>query len=286
METLERIALAIEYLGTDFSGSQRQAHSRTVQQELEEALSRIADHSVKVTLAGRTDSGVHATQQVANFSTHAVRPLDAWVRGVNTYLSSDLAVRSACVVDEKFNARFSARWRRYMYVFGEAAPEPAIGRDLVHWIARRLDHEGMHEASQTLLGEHDFTSFRAAGCQSSTPMRCIHKIDVIRLDNLVVLDVIANAFLLRMVRNIAGALLDMSNRNLSIEFIAELLAARDRNLAPPTAPARGLYLVQVWYEGWPSLSKSHLPLVLGKSTCFSKQPDVVCSVSASAPSIR
>lgn len=286
MESSERIALAIEYSGTGFVGSQRQASGRTVQQELEEALARIADHSVRVTFAGRTDSGVHATHQVVDFATDATRPLDAWVRGANTYLPDDITVRSACAVDEKFNARFSARWRRYMYIFGETVPEPAIGRGLVEWEPRKLDHKALHDASQALLGERDFSSFRAAGCQSRTPMRRIHSIEVVRIGRFVVLDVVANAFLLRMVRNIAGALLELSNKRLGVDYVADLLALRDREQAPPTAAARGLYLVQIWYDGQPSLSKLSVPMVLGENSPFRECPNIVCSTFSRTTTIE
>ena len=274
MDVSRRIALVVEYVGSGFVGSQRQASGRTVEQELEDALTKIADHPVSTRFAGRTDSGVHATHQVVSFETTATRPLSAWVKGTNTHLGHDLAVVDAQEVDATFDARFRARWRRYCYVFGEATTQPAIGHDLVHWVPQRLNVEEMHEASQALQGEHDFSSFRAAGCQSNTPSRYVHKIQVVRSGKLVILDVIANAFLLRMVRNIAGALLELSVNCRGVDYLAKLLALLDREAAPPTAAAQGLYLVQVHYDSYERLSKLRVPLILGPTSLFDVSIDM------------
>ena len=178
----ETIALGLEYLGTAFHGFQSQRGPTTVQDVLEKALARVAGEAIRVTAAGRTDAGVHATHQVVSF-TGPSRPLSAWV-----------------------NARRSAARRRYMYVFGEADPRPAIGNDLAHWQTKVLDVERMEAAAQILIGEHDFSSFRAAQCQAPTPNRRIEKLSVSRNGRMVVIDTIANAFLMHMVRNIAGTL--------------------------------------------------------------------------------
>ena len=255
-----QIALGVEYDGTQFSGSQSQAGRRTVQSVLETALSRVADEEVRIGFAGRTDSGVHATHQVGCFRTNAKRADSAWIRGANTYLPEDVVVHSCHEVDMDFDPRRSSKWRRYLYVYGEQDVLPAIGRNLATWVNDSLDVVRMHEQSQCLLGEHDFSSFRAAQCQSISPRRCIHAISITRWDELVVLDVVANAYLLRMVRNIAGALLAISRGQVS--DLAELLKNRDRRLAPPTARSDGLYLCQIAYEDYPFLSAFRIPPLL------------------------
>lgn len=258
------IALGIEYMGKNFNGSQHQPEQRTVQSELERALSEIADEHVSVTSAGRTDSGVHATSQVVCFSTAAERESSAWLRGTNSLLPNDVRVHTVQEVDESFDPRRSARWRRYMYLIGESQIIPAIGGDLAHWVPFELDAGRMDESAQCLLGEQDFSSFRAANCQSLTPFRCVHMISVYRLSELVVLDIVANAFLYKMVRNIMSTLIGISQREVS--DLAGLLNDRDRTLVPPTAPPNGLYLVQVAYTKVPALSVLHTPRLLGAAT--------------------
>ena len=257
---MNHIALGIEYDGFGFQGSQSQISGRTVQGELESALSRVADEDIRVQLAGRTDTGVHATHQVLSFRTTSTRSPDAWIRGTNTYLPKDLAVHTHQSVDLDFDPRRSARWRRYVYVFGECDVIPAIGAHEATWVQHSLDEEKIQCASQALVGEHDFSSFRSAQCQSRSPCRLVHKIDVRRAGSYVLVDIIANAFLLRMVRNIAGAL-----QHLSIEKsldLSALLRSRDRTLAPPTAPADGLYLVQIAYDDHTSLGTLRIPAIL------------------------
>lgn len=257
------IALGIEYLGKNFKGSQYQPQQRTVQSELENALSNIADEKVAVTFSGRTDAGVHATSQVVGFKTAAERQSTAWILGTNSLLPDDVRVHSVQQVDGPFDPRRSARWRRYIYVLGESPIVPAIGGDLAHWVPFELDAERMDESAQCLLGEQDFTSFRAANCQSLTPFRCIHRIAVRRHSNLIILDIIANAFLLRMVRNITSALIGVSQGE--VNSLSALLDAQNRSLAPPTAPPTGLYLVQVAYTELRELSLLHTPRLLGPS---------------------
>lgn len=258
------IALGIEYLGKNFHGSQHQPQQRTVQSVLEGALSEIADEHVTVALAGRTDAGVHATSQVVCFATKADRQSNAWIRGTNSLLPDDVRVHTVHSVDESFDPRRSARWRRYMYLLGESQIIPAIGGDMAHWIPIDLDVERMDESAQCLLGEQDFSSFRAANCQSLTPFRCIHRISVRRFSNLVILDIVANAFLFKMVRNITSALIGVSQG--AISDLSRLLEARDRSLSPPTAPPNGLYLVQVAYSKHPKLSALHTPRLLGATS--------------------
>jgi tRNA pseudouridine38-40 synthase len=244
---VQHFALGLEYDGSCFHGWQRQTGQRSVQQVLEEALSRIADAPVRVTAAGRTDAGVHATQQVVGFSTAAVRPLDGWIRGANSLTPAELTVRWAVPVAADFHARFSATARRYLYVVLESERAPAIARQYVTWSHPGLADSDMHAAARMLIGEHDFTTFRAAACQSKSPNRCIFAIEVRRFDDLVVLDITANAFLHHMVRNIAGALLQVGRGERQPEWIGEILIQRDRRLLGPTAPPTGLYLVDVQY---------------------------------------
>jgi len=241
------LALGVEYDGSRFHGWQSQPDHRSVQQTLEDALGRIAAAPVRVAASGRTDAGVHATGQVVSFTSAAERPDDAWLRGGNSLLPAGVAVRWVARVDPSFHARFSATARRYLYVIQEQPQRPALAGNYVTWSRQRLDDEAMHRAAQVLVGEQDFSSFRGAGCQARTPMRCIHQILVRRFESLVVIDVTANAFLLHMVRNIAGVLLDVGAAQRPAEWVGEVLARRDRKAASKTAPAGGLYLVEVHY---------------------------------------
>ena len=241
-----RLALGVEYDGQAFSGYQSQSHAPSIQESLEKALSQIAAQQITLSAAGRTDAGVHATQQVVAFSTSAERPLKAWVRGVNSLTANTLNVRWARDVPEDFHPRFQATARRYMYLFYESESRSAQLGDYTAQ-SRRLDEEAMHRAAAALVGEQDFSGFRAASCQSSTPFRCVHRISVRRVADFVVLDISANAFLQHMVRNIAGSLLLVGQRQQEPSWINELLIQRDRSLAAPTAPPQGLYLVDVRY---------------------------------------
>ncbi len=250
------IALGLEYDGGAFHGFQAQRGVPTVQETLESALSEVADEPVRVTAAGRTDTGVHATQQVVSFPTHADRPLDAWRRGVNALMNKAVAVTWSRRATDGFNARFDATARRYVYIFHESETAPALLRGKVAWSRERLDEATMSRAAQCLLGEQDFTSFRAAGCQSNTPYRCVESVSVYRRGPQVVLDVAANAFLLRMVRNIAGSLRRVGLGEEDTGYLARLLACKDRTKAAPTAAAAGLYLVQV---GYPDLDIAYCP---------------------------
>ncbi len=248
MESLVcHVALGLEYDGSCFSGWQRQVGQRSVQQSLEEALSRVADSPIRVIAAGRTDAGVHATQQIVGFTTRAQRPLLAWIRGTNSLTPASLSVRWAVPVDESFHARFGATARRYLYVIAEAEYAPAIARQYMTWARPGLLDSLMHTAAQAFVGEHDFSSFRAASCQAKSPHRCVFAIAVRRFDELVVVDVTANAFLHHMVRNIAGALMQVGRGERAPSWVAQVLQQRDRSLVGATAPANGLYLVDVRY---------------------------------------
>ena len=258
------LALGVEYVGTEFSGTQAQQKQRTVQQELEKAISKVAAEPVQITISSRTDSGVHATNQVVGFHCNSFRSAYNWRNGINSYLPEDIAVHTVVPVTAAFSPRRSSRWRRYLYVLGECEHIPAVGRNLASWVAPGLNVVAMESQAQVLLGEHDFSSFRGAQCQSKSPRRRVHAVSVFRTSGYVVIDIIANAFLLRMVRNIAGALMEIGRTS---KFdLGQLLACRDRNQAPPTAPPTGLYLVQICYQDYRELSTLHIPRILGANT--------------------
>ncbi len=245
--TASRIAVGVEYDGTRFLGWQTQAQTPTVQSELERALAVVADAPVTVIGAGRTDSGVHAACQVAHFDPPSERSMRSWVLGTNTHLPEDLRIIWAQPVSSEFNARFSASSRRYAYRIVNRPVRPALDRLTHAWEARPLDVDAMHRAAQALVGEHDFSAFRAAACQARHGIRRIHHVAVSSMADRVSIDVEGNAFLHHMVRNIAGSLMVVGRGEQPSGWIAELLASQDRTLAGPTAPACGLTLEQVTY---------------------------------------
>lgn len=238
-----RIALGIEYDGTDFMGWQRLSHGPTVQATLEDALSTVADVPLTVTCAGRTDAGVHARCQVAHFDTEVERSMRGWALGACANLPSSVAVLWAQPVDDDFHARHSARARRYRYSILNRPVRAALQSRYVAWERNRLDHRAMHAAAQALVGEHDFSAFRAMACQANHARREVREVRVWREDELVHIEIEANAFLYHMVRNIVGSLLPVGRGERDGAWIAELLAGRDRGRAGPTAPAAGLTFI-------------------------------------------
>ncbi len=242
-----RIALGIEYDGTDFCGWQRLSHAPSVQQVVEKALSCVADQPVQVHCAGRTDSGVHAHCQVAHFDSVAPRSLRGWVLGACSNLPASVAVVWAQEVRDDFHARHAARARRYRYTLLNRPVRAALDARYVTWHRKPLDAGRMHLAAQGLLGEHDFSAFRAAACQAPHARRNVQAISVRREDDRVLVDVQANAFLHHMVRNIVGSLIPVGEGERPVEWLAELLAGRDRNVAGPTAPPSGLCFVGPLY---------------------------------------
>jgi tRNA pseudouridine38-40 synthase len=215
---------------------------------VQSALARIAGHAVSLTAAGRTDRGVHARGQVAHFDTPAGRPPSAWVRGVNAFLPESVAVLWSAGVPDDFHARYSALARSYRYRLLNRPVRPALGAGRIGWFHAPLDLDAMREAAQALVGEHDFSAFRAAECQAKTPVRTVHFIDVTRAGDQVDFVVRANAFLHHMVRNLVGSLVYVGCGRRPASWIGELLASRDRNRAAPTFGPEGLYLERIEYE--------------------------------------
>lgn len=244
-----RIALGVEYDGGAFHGWQRQGDPKlpTVQYAVEKALAKIADHPIDLVCAGRTDTGVHATGQVIHFDCAVDRGEKAWIRGCNSLLPPSVRITWARAVATDFHARFSAQSRRYLYVIDDGEVESAIMAKRLTHTRLRLDIKAMHEAGQHLLGEQDFSTFRAAGCQSRTPFRNVMHLHVLRHHRYIVIDIQANAFLQHMVRNIAGTLLEIGAGKRDPGWTKQLLDGRDRSAAAMTASPHGLYLVAVEY---------------------------------------
>jgi len=237
----------LEYRGDAFSGWQRQSHSPSVQGVVEDALSYVANERISVACAGRTDAGVHATYQVIHFDSTAKRAPHNWVLGANSRLPGVVRLHWAAEVGGQFHARFSATARTYRYLICNQPSPPAIFRGLLTWIKAPLDADAMDRAARGLLGENDFSSYRAAGCQSRSPWRNLTAVRVFREGQLVILQVTANAFLHHMVRNIAGALMAVGRGEKPESWPYELLGFKDRTRGDPTAAPDGLYLVRAHY---------------------------------------
>ena len=244
-----RIALGIEYDGSPYSGWQKQKfpQQETVQEYIETALSKVADRNIVVSCAGRTDAGVHATCQVVHFDTEIDRGAKAWTQGVNSMLPRTIRVVWSRTQEDDFHARFSALSRRYLYLMYQRETQSAMLHGRASYTRRELDEVSMHAAAQHFLGEQDFTSFRAAGCQSKTAMRNVMHANVYRRGGFLIFDVKANAFLQHMVRNMMGSLLQVGSGVKDPAWIGELLSLQDRARAGPTALPDGLYLVGVEY---------------------------------------
>lgn len=246
---MQRIALGIEYMGTNYCGWQRQDNTATpsLQAVIETALSAIANHPIAIICAGRTDAGVHASGQVVHFDTTAIRPEKAWVLGSNRLLPRDIRVLWATTVPEDFSARRSAIQRHYKYIIFNHPIRPSLLHQGVSWQYRDLDAAKMHSAAQYWLGQHDFSSFRAVGCQSKSPVREVSSISVKRSGDLIIFDIMANAFLYHMVRNMVGTLCAIGSGKQPVSWAHEVLLAKDRRQASVTATPQGLYLAGVRY---------------------------------------
>lgn len=251
-----RFVASVQYDGAAYHGWQAQKSGiPSVQFQVEQALSKVANHDVSVVCAGRTDSGVHASYQVIHFDSPAKRSDRGWTFGANANLPDDIAVNWVVEVDPLFHARFSATYRRYRYVILNQPTRSAILPRGVTWDYRPLDEDLMDQAAKTLVGEHDFSSYRAIGCQAKSPIRTITNLRVERFGDLVIIDVQANAFLHHMVRNIAGVLMDIGSRKAPLEWAREVLEHKDRRLGGVTARPFGLYFVDVGYPSEFSLPR-------------------------------
>ena len=244
-----RVAARVEYLGKGYHGWQAQPHLdvMTVQEVLEQSLQEIAGGAIKTICAGRTDTGVHGFSQIVHFDDPVGRSVKAWVLGTNRHLPNDVRIHWAMPVEQDFHARFSATAREYRYLIANTPVRPALLNGLVTWFRHPLQLDLMNDAASSLIGEHDFSAFRAASCQANTPYRCVTRCEVTQQGDLVIVDVCANAFLHHMVRNIVGSLLAVGCQSQSVDWFTSVLATQDRTLAAETAPPDGLYLTAVHY---------------------------------------
>lgn len=244
---MQKIAIGVEYDGTDFYGWQSQDGLVAVQSELEKALSKIADHPVNVVCAGRTDAGVHALGQVVHFQSNAARSMSNWIRGGNANLPTTISIQWAKVVENSFHARFSAIARQYRYVIYNHPVRSSIYQRNTTWWYRPLDEKLMQEAARYLVGEHDFNAYRAITCQAKNSIRTVEFLNIKRTQDFIIIDIKANAFLHHMVRNIAGVLMAIGEGKQEPIWAQAVLMRRDRKLAGITAPSAGLCLVGVEY---------------------------------------
>lgn len=243
-----RIALGIEYDGTGWNGWQTQPNGHTIQDRLEAALLEFTGQAHPTTCAGRTDAGVHAKGQVVHFDTEMERPDWSWVRGLNAFLPETIAVRNMQRVPDDFHARFSARSRQYSYrIFHSPIRSPLLARTTT-WFYRPLDLLAMQQAAQIFLGEHDFSAFRSAECQASTPVRTLMRLDIARHDDVIEFTLQANAFLHHMVRSLVGTLVEVGRGAASVDWARQVLQSRDRTLAGRTFAPEGLCLDRVEYD--------------------------------------
>jgi len=263
---LKRIALGVQYDGTAWHGYQKQEDGHTVQDQLEIALEKFARVALPTTCAGRTDTGVHALEQVVHFDTDLKRDIHSWVRGVNTFLPASIAVRWASEIpfdaDDQFHARFSARARTYHYVLYNNPTRSPLLEGRVGWHYRPLDVEAMRAAVAPLIGWHDFTAFRSSQCQAKSPVKLMHEIGIERQGEMVVFTIRANAFLHHMVRNLVGSLIYIGLGKHPPEWLGAVLEGRDRGEAAPTFMPDGLYLAKIDYDpkwGLPQEERSPLP---------------------------
>jgi tRNA pseudouridine38-40 synthase len=244
---MPRFAAGLEYDGRAYSGWQFQPGLHTVQDQVQRALSRVADAPVEIVCAGRTDAGVHASAQVLHFDSDAARGERAWRLGANTYLPNDVSLLWVREVPEQFHARFSATARSYRYLILNRDSRPGLDTGRATWERRPLDADVMNACAQVLVGEHDFSAFRAIECQSKSPVRRVERVAVTRQGEWLRLDITANAFLHHMVRNVAGLLMSVGEGDSAPERVAQVLASRDRRTNAATAPPDGLYLAAVRY---------------------------------------
>ncbi len=250
-----RVALGIEYDGSEYYGFQKQKSTeQTIQGNLENSISKVANHSIKTFCSGRTDAGVHAFMQVVHFDTESRRSTREWVRGINSYLPHDIKVLWSKELDETFHARFSATHRSYLYRILNNQTPSALWSKRSLFVPQKLDIRAMRAASKYLIGEHDFSSFRGSGCQSNSPVRTIENIKITKKNNFITFELRANAFLLHMVRIIIGTLLMVGKREIKPVEMKNILNEKDRRIAGKTVSSSGLYFLGPKYP-----AKYHLP---------------------------
>lgn len=250
-----RVALGIEYDGSEYYGFQKQKSTeQTIQGNLENSISKVANHSIKTFCSGRTDAGVHAFMQVVHFDTESRRSTREWVRGINSYLPHDIKVLWSKELDETFHARFSATHRSYLYRILNNQTPSALWSKRSLFVPQKLDIRAMRAASKYLIGEHDFSSFRGSGCQSNSPVRSIEDIKISKKNNFITFELRANAFLLHMVRIIIGTLLMVGKREIKPVEMKNILNEKDRRIAGKTVSSSGLYFLGPKYP-----AKYHLP---------------------------
>ncbi|WP_207401718.1 tRNA pseudouridine(38-40) synthase TruA [Psychrobacter pygoscelis] len=258
--TLHTLAIGIEFLGSNYRGWQRQKEVVGVQAVLEDAISKVANETVEVVAAGRTDAGVHASNMIAHFTTQAYRPVRNWLRGINSLLPDDIALRWLTPMPSDFHARFGAIARRYRYVTLNQELRPAILNHQVTHIYEPLDLASMQEAAQFIEGTHDFSSFRAAACQSNQPVRHVSHARLFAHGAFIVFDIQADGFLHHMVRNLMGTLFAIGKGELAPDDFNVIMAKKDRTIAPPTASGDGLYFINAYYRPEFQQLLPHLPL--------------------------
>jgi tRNA pseudouridine38-40 synthase len=244
---MPRIALSVSYNGNPYRGWQTQPGGNTVQDHLESALAQVQGKPVATICAGRTDAGVHGLAQVVHFDAQESRPLNAWIRGTNAYLPKPIVVNQAWVVPESFNARLSASSRSYCYLIVQSPTRPALWDGRAGWVHQHLNTRAMRQAMLSLIGTHDFSSFRSSQCQARTPVRNLEKFFLLEADPYLLVYVQANAFLHHMVRNLVGLLVEIGRERKSVEWATHVLEARNRAEGPMTFAAQGLYLYDVSY---------------------------------------
>ena len=250
-----RVALGIEYDGSEYYGFQKQKSTeQTIQGNLETSISKVANHSIKTICSGRTDAGVHAFMQVVHFDTESRRSTREWVRGINSYLPHDIKVLWSKELDETFHARFTATHRSYLYRILNNQTPSALWSKRSLFVPQKLDIRAMRAASKYLIGEHDFSSFRGSGCQSNSPVRTIENIKITKKNNFITFELRANAFLLHMVRIIIGTLLMVGKREIKPVEMKNILNEKDRRIAGKTVSSSGLYFLGPKYP-----AKYHLP---------------------------
>lgn len=243
------MALGVSYNGSAYDGWQSQLSGRTVQDQLERALTQfIAHEPIRTLCAGRTDAGVHGLMQVVHFDSPVVRPDHAWMRGTNRFLPHDIAVHWARQVPPSFHARANAVARRYAYVLLESPVRPSVDAGRVGWVFRPMALEPMQQAARALLGEHDFTSFRAAQCQAHSPVKHLRRISISRRGAYWRFEFEASAFLHHMIRNIMGCLVAVGQGSQTPDWMHEVLLAQNRDAAAPTFSPDGLYFAGPIYS--------------------------------------